>query len=271
MTVINELSTKGVLLQQANTRLLGVDMNGDKVIQDQEVIPDFNQNGTQDLNDILSFIVNNVRQMPIIQQVRATLANNTDEAPEVQAAIKTNWLPRIININSELQIVEAFQLLDSWHELNLRKEKAVQDLDSTRVTAINASQAELLTMIKATGLFLIDDNLEAGILKDGSAYSIKGSNVVTLQFPAPEYPYDCYVNGKRIGLSDALYMSPQDGQTIERYVFDVESASVELVLNPSSRAQNDIKKIKSLTFDYLGHLERMDVSENDSDVSGVSW
>ena len=78
MTMINELLNKGVLQYQAGTKLLGVDLNGDKVIQDNEVVPDTNNNGKQDLTEILDFIVNNVKQMPLIKIVQKTVLGSQE-------------------------------------------------------------------------------------------------------------------------------------------------------------------------------------------------
>ncbi len=66
MNIINELTTKGILLTQVSTKKLGIDLNGDKQIQDNEVIPDTNGNGQQDESEVLDFIVHNVRLMPKI-------------------------------------------------------------------------------------------------------------------------------------------------------------------------------------------------------------
>jgi len=71
--IINDLTNKRIILEQQSTKKLGVEYNGKKGIQDEELIEDLNGDGIIQGEEALAFIVNNVRDIQMINNIKEVL------------------------------------------------------------------------------------------------------------------------------------------------------------------------------------------------------
>ncbi len=100
--LITELKSVGVILQKENSNKIYVDLNGDKKIQEKELVPDLDGNGTITSREVLEFLVNNVSSMPIIDRAERALVDS-DEVPEIKNALLAEYLTGFYRARIKIQ------------------------------------------------------------------------------------------------------------------------------------------------------------------------
>jgi len=160
MTIINRLQQERVLITQRTTGRLGVDLDQDGSLQNNEIIPDDNKNGKADLREVLDFIVNNVTSMPTIEIVKNIITIN-DENPLISTAVKKDYLPKLDLLEKEIQVKEEKldklklqQLIEKYNFLQAEENKAVSTLDHSKLENIKKQKIEICQKMKELGRYI---------------------------------------------------------------------------------------------------------------------
>ena len=144
MSIIGTLKNQGILQPTQKAGIYGIELNGKPGIQEEEVIPDTNKNGRTDLKEVLDFVVNNVRSMPVIEKVAHVVEGETDEDLRIVKTVRNEYAPKLWDayraVRNEAWLKnfeQAQMLLKEFKRLEEEEQKALSMLDTEKAENIS--------------------------------------------------------------------------------------------------------------------------------------
>jgi len=229
MSIMGDLRVAGIILPQQNTGKLGTDLNEDSKISNEELIPDSNGDGKIQTSEALEFIVNNVRNYYILQDVEQIMEKGDKDDPDVSAFFRPIWI-KINDVKAEkVAEVEALQLEVDKYAVELAK-IGLQPLLSQNIFCLPTGQK-----------IVVENNVRSQTSSHSLSYNpIEREPAILL----PE-PFSSEVHASQI-------IHHLDGRNIEM-VFD-EPQEVPVAVGQTIFA-------KAVTLEYDGRVSSMRMSE----------